>query len=448
MSATENSTWYLYTVKGREGPLPYSVIQEMAINGTLRPQDLAWCPGMSEWKEVIAIPSLQTLFQPVKPLDAMANGPFGTTTLNMAKPVELETQSSPAKTTVAMQVSSQVQEPLTQEPLAPASSRFPAVFAFSVALAIAMGAITYAGFPLLVRWMTPFPEIPELGENTYFRLRNAAKANLRKAGPKMEMALALRTDGRTSFYIATNLPEGAPFDLRIIPLAETLVGDPVHVSPIHASTHEHLAKATLEKIPPGYYLVQIESEQDKTLHFERKLFLGGAPDLTYETHLKDFMAVRRGIAKAELDRLRDILSKVEVLTNTDNQAALSLSEIKIVRAKSQAWDIYQSTWARGFKDIRDLLAKPSRFSGKIHHGMEELAAPLQKLHDKHHELVAAVVTAASRQLSPGTVTTARVLAESQALSSDIAAKIKMLKELVNERDKHFENTSEAITEEP
>jgi hypothetical protein len=448
MSATENSTWYLYTAKGREGPLPYSAIQEMAKNGALRPQDLAWCPGMSEWKEVIEIPSLQALFQPVKPLDAMANEPFGTTTLNMAKPVELETQSSPAKTIMAMQASPQIQETVAQEAWAPASRRVPSVIAFSVALAIALGAITYVGFPLLMRWMTPFPEIPELSQNTYLLLRNAAKASLKKVGPKMEMAPALQSDGRTSFYIATNLPDSAPFDLRIIPLAETLVGDPVHVSPIQASTHEHLAKATLEKIPPGYYLVQIESVQDKSLHFEQKLFLGGTPDLTYQTHLKDFMAVRRGIAKAELDRLRDILSKMDALLNADNQAALSLSELKIVRAKSQAWDIYQSTWARCFKDIQDLLAKPSRFSGKIHHGMEELATPLQKLHDKHHELVATVVTAASRQLSPGSVTTARVLAESQALSSDIAAKIKTLKALVDERDKRFENVSEAITEEP
>jgi hypothetical protein len=139
---------------------------------------------------------------------------------------------------------------------------------------------------------------------------------------------------------------------------------------------------------------------------------------------------------------------MEALINADNRAALSMSEIKIVPAKAQAWDIFQSTWTRSFDEILDLVAKPSPFSTKIHHGLEELVEPLQKLHEKHRELVTAVVTPTSRQLAPGLVTTARVLADSQAATNEIATKIKELKALMDERQKRFEDTSLPVTDEP
>jgi tryptophan 2,3-dioxygenase len=172
------------------------------------------------------------------------------------------------------------------------------------------------------------------------------------------------------------------------------------------------------------------------------------PDLNYQTHLSDYIAVRRGIAKAELDRIKDGLARVDALVLAENKAAESLSNLKIPQAKAQAWDIFQETWSRNFAGIQGFLTKPSRYSGKLLRESQSLLDSLKKLHDKHHELVAAVVTRASRQLAPGVVTTARVFADAQAISNEISAQTKDLNKKIEERQKLFSNPLFQITEEP
>jgi hypothetical protein len=125
-----------------------------------------------------------------------------------------------------------------------------------------------------------------------------------------------------------------------------------------------------------------------------------------------------------------------------------LSKLKIPQAKVQAWEIFQSTWTQGFQAIQDSLSRPSRFSGNLWRSIKEAQEPLQQLHQKHYGLVGAYVTPASKPLSPGAVTNARVFADSQVISNGLSTKLKALSNALDEREKKFNSPSEPIIEEP
>ncbi len=328
------------------------------------------------------------------------------------------------------------------------SFRLPRIPIVPIVLSVALGSLVYFAYPHLDEWFSTFPEIPDLSRDQYSALKSVANSDIKAIGPKIEIASSLKSDGSSTFYVATNLADDTAFDLVFKPISETLVGEPRQVAPAHISTKKHLAVAAIASVPPGYYWMDVTSPLQSSLSIHQKIFLGGSPDLTYQTRLRDYMAVRRGIAKAELDRIRDALVKAQALMKAENAAAESLSTLAINQAKAQAWDIFQSTWTRGLDEIQALLGKPSRFSGNLLREAQGVQEPLKKLHDKHHELIAAVVTPASAPLSRGTVTSARVFADAQVISKDLDALITKLHVTADEREKLFNNTSETIVEEP
>jgi hypothetical protein len=318
----------------------------------------------------------------------------------------------------------------------------------SLSLSVALGALTYFGYPIFQNWLSGFPRIPELPQEQYALLKNAAQADLKSQGPKVEMVSLFRTDGGTTFYIATNLNDQTKFDLSFQPITDTLVGEPRNIDPLHVASRQHLALVGLSSVPPGYYWVDLSAPLHNELSIHRKMFVGGVPDASYESHLNSYMAVRRGVAKAELGRISEALTKVEALVSAENKAAESLSTMRFNQAKAQAWDLFQETWNRGLAEIQALLSKPSRYSGNLLRQAQAIQDPLNRLHDKHRVLIAAVVTPSSSQLAPGAVTTARVFADAQTILSEITSQIKALRAQIDERHKFFDNPLNRIVEEP
>lgn len=474
MSSEVDSNWYVFTAVGRVGPLTLKEARDLASRGALRPQDLAWCPGMPEWKKVSEVDALRISTEkeitkesaPIIVVDpaAAATAPAPAPAPAAEKPslspldqlaveniesLELETEN------LAHQPSDFSSETAAAPTKAPKKKkrfiRLPTISkkaVNSVFSAVVLAGLTYYAYPYVSDWLSPFPKIPELSNEDYKLLKETAKTDLKKQGPKIEMASSPRNDGGTTYYIATNLGDQTSFDLSFQPIADTLVGEPRNVQPLHVSTKKHLALAGVEAVPPGYYWATLTTPQLTSFSIHRRVFLGGVPDLNYETHLSDYTAVRRGIAKAELDRIKDGIAKADALVAAENKAAESLSNLKIPQAKAQAWDLFQETWSRSFAEIDEFLTKPSHYSGKLLREAQGVEVSLKKLHDKHHELVAAVVTRASRQLAPGVVTTARVFADAQAISNEISAQTKDLNKKIEERQKLFSNPLFQITEEP
>jgi hypothetical protein len=519
------------------------VVKELIYNGALGPRDLAWCPGMPEWKRVCdievlsslsskegadpaaepSLPSLQfsTILNPkpnadpsvialksseesvdssipsisfaftehsdphlasmpaprslppessedqakIDSLDQLASEPFGTTTVHASYPVELETrtflksfQFTGRKSSKSAKLSSDASKPKrfkTEEtdPFAssealPQFSRGALIMAFAlIATVVISGIISFKG-RVLIDELAPLPDIPELSEKDYAALKSAAAADLMKAGPKYEMATAVFAGGKTSLYFATNAPDHTAFDLTIKPFTETIVGEPTDILPMRREVKRHLIQFDLGKTAPGYYLVNVAVSVTKENAITRKLFFGGRPDLGYQSHLKDYTAVRRGIARAELERLRDCLAKMEALVSADNQAALALNAIHVSAAKPQAWEMFENTWNQSFIEIQSLVVKPMRFSGRLQALARDLQDPLRKLHEKHHELVKTATPFGAAQLSHGSVTNAKILAEAQAIKKDIDARFKTLKSQIEARDKSLGSQNEPLLDDP
>ncbi|MFL5812676.1 MAG: DUF4339 domain-containing protein [Bdellovibrionia bacterium] len=437
MSSEVDSNWYLYMAVGRVGPLTLKEAQELASRGALRPQDLAWCPGMPAW---VKVSELEDLLQaPAKP--SLAGHDLNTLAEAVAAAEPTDTTSS-AEGPIAPSVTEQKKRFALRLPKAAKT------VGLSLSLSLALGALTYFAYPVVNDWLSGFPRLPELPQGQYALLRSTAKADLKTQGPKVDMVSLFRSDGGTTFYIATNLSDHTGFDLSFQPIAETLVGEPRTIELLHVSSRQHLARAGLPSVPPGYYWVDLSAPQHNELSIHRKMFVGGVPDSNYESHLNDYTAVRRGVAKAELGRMREALTRVESLMAAENKAAESLSTMRFNQAKAQAWEIFQETWGRGLGQIQALLNKPSRYSGKLLREAQTIQEPLKKLHDKHHDLLTAVVTPASRQLAPGAVTTARVFADAHMISGEISAKIKSLRQELDEREKLFDNPLYRLVEEP
>jgi hypothetical protein len=438
LSSEVDSNWYLYLAVGRVGPLTLKEAQDLAARGALRPEDLAWCPGMPAWVKVSEIDDLLRAPNQTAPAAAASS----TSEADLTAMAEAVAASSPAPSDPAATAT-------------PAKKKFalrlprPSKTAIvSLTLSVALGTATYFAYPLINDWLSGFPRLPELPQEQYALLKNAAKADLKTQGPKVEMVSLFRTDGGTTFYVATNLSDQTKFDLSLQPIADTLVGEPRNIDPLHVASRQHLALIGLPSVPPGYYWVDLSAPLHNELSIHRKMFVGGLPDASYESHLNSYIAVRRGVAKAELGRMLEALTKVEVLMAAENKAAESLSTMRFNQAKAQAWELFQETWNRGLAEIQALLTKPSRYSGNLLRQTQTIQEPLKRLHDKHHNLIAAVVTPASRQLAPGAVTTARVFADAQTISGEINAQIKALRAQIDERQKLFDNPTYRLVEEP
>lgn len=167
--------------------------------------------------------------------------------------------------------------------------------------------------------LSTLPELNDVNPEDYADLKRAAKTPISQ-GPQVSVALSKSDPLSPIFYVATNLPDGARFEVYVEGVPHRLLNTLSFSGKLDVTTQKRLGKTAPLRYPDGkpiprgeYYVYVMEAPvgqpdlvykellplapiarnlpnqlpQDRRLVFSKKIFFG-SKDATYETRLKEF----------------------------------------------------------------------------------------------------------------------------------------------------------------
>jgi hypothetical protein len=276
--------------------------------------------------------------------------------------------------------------------------------------------------PLLGQWISPIPPLDDVTKEEYEQLKASAKGNLDGTGPQLGIALSQADLFSPSFYMSTNLPDGATFAVYIDGIPETLLNQLSFSAVGQATVTKHLAKFTALKssdgkpFPRGKYTVylllpdtQIPTVKPYTTRLQainavnlpftlppnsrivmtRSYFLGGPRDATYTTRLKEFHDKLTARAQAELVECKQFSSLLESQLVGSKAKFTSLRKGKrITPAQKKAWAEYHKSWSTLSDQLVQAFAKMTPetlhndyFYGSLYLASQQASQAVGRYHD-------------------------------------------------------------------
>jgi hypothetical protein len=276
--------------------------------------------------------------------------------------------------------------------------------------------------------VSSLPELPDVAPAEYAELKKVVKAPL-SAGPQVAVALSSADPLSPVYYVATNLPDGARFELYVEGVPQTLLSTLNFSGRLDVVTAKHLAKSQPlrypdgKPIPRGEYtvyvmeaptgqpdlvykeLLQLQSlprnlpahlPQSRRIVYSKRIFFGardGAKDATYQQRLKEFHDGLVAKAKTELTDVSQALATLESQAVTSNATYDRMKAQKIGPAQKQSWAQMNQTWRPVEEQIVAKYAglTPERAKADYFHSnlVLELVAVekiLSELHSTHEKL--------------------------------------------------------------
>lgn len=243
-------------------------------------------------------------------------------------------------------------------------------------------------YPVLSGVISPIPHLKDVSAEDYERLRLAASGHLDK-GPLVAVAQSTSDPQHPFFYVSSNLPDGAKFDVYLEGMSETLVGKIHSSAKVSVTIQRNLGKSDgialpqNAQLPMGEYQVSA-TESDgqpesvsgilKTLPplnaaktdrlpaglkllARRTYFLGGTKDEAYNQKLQAYHAQLQQKARIELADLNDIGATLEKQIQSTTQQFKSIKKGKgLTAGKKRAWSTFHADW------IKNEIAWQDRFS--------------------------------------------------------------------------------------
>ncbi len=223
--------------------------------------------------------------------------------------------------------------------------------------------------------LSTLPELNDVTPEDYQELKKAAKAPI-SSGPQVSIALSKADPLSPIFYVATNLPDGARFEIYIEGVPHRLLNTLSYSGKLDVSTAKRLAKSIPLRYPDGkpvprgeYYVYVMEAPvgqpdlvykellplapiarnlpnqlpQDRRLVFSKKI-LFGTKEPTFEVRLKEFHDGLVARAKNEAMELS------QAVATLDSQAQVSISTYDRLRKQpigpkqKAVWNDMNRTW--------------------------------------------------------------------------------------------------------
>ncbi|MCM2323623.1 MAG: DUF4339 domain-containing protein, partial [Oligoflexia bacterium] len=285
MDGFEEKKWFVYLGDHHEGPFSVTEIQAKMHEGQVTSSSYVWAEGMQDWLVMTEVAAFETLFKPtLVPTPQAFPEPEAFSTDDFALPepmlearpvgdgpsAEIRRGEQPGRAAETIELD-RVQ--LTTSRPAAASQRMDDVepsdvpepkrrggrgkgrYLFLLVVALVGGTIYYASHsdpnaqppalraglqaiagatqpllgklaeaaPFLARWISPIPALQDVSPEDYAELRKAAGASLEREGPRAAVALSTADPLTPTFYVATNLPDGAIVDVYVEGVPETLL---------------------------------------------------------------------------------------------------------------------------------------------------------------------------------------------------------------------------------
>lgn len=219
------------------------------------------------------------------------------------------------------------------------------------------------------------PAFPDVSPEDYEELKSAVQSPI-SGGPQLAISLSKADPLSPIFYIATNLPDGAKFEIYIEGVGHRILNTLSFSGKLDVTTAQHFAKSQPlrypdgKPIPRGEYVIYVMEApanqpdlvykellqlapiarnlpnhlpQERRLVFSKKIFFG-AKDSSYEQRLKEFHDGLVAKAKGE------ILELSQAVATLESQALVSISNYDRLKSQpigpkqKQAWNEVNRTW--------------------------------------------------------------------------------------------------------
>jgi len=276
--------------------------------------------------------------------------------------------------------------------------------------------------PAIAPWISPIPSLEDVTPEDYETLKSAAMQKL-AAGPKIALALSTGDAFVPTFYVSSNLPDGALIDIYVEGIPDTLLNQLAFHGKVQATIDKKLGKSGVVHSPDGkplprgeYIAYATESAQQpdavKTqlasvppvtakippllpkelkLLVSKSVFLGGLKDATYTSRLKEFHDKLRAKASAELAEIKQLEATLESqLSQTSNKynQLRGLSRAgKPSFAARKSWTDFNTQWAKleeslqqSFSKWTDPVLETEYFYGVLYSMTKAAGDAIEKLH--------------------------------------------------------------------
>jgi hypothetical protein len=423
--------WFIYVVDHHEGPFTVEEIWAGIDGGRFAKTGFVWADGMKDWVALTSLPDFQrSPPPPVSPAAPAAPTPSNwqveapteaTTEVRVesepapitepvlesrdqapvaAEPIReptltdagaktsiieiasLETSTQPQILRPAVLGSASATRPSTQGPgvKAPIITKRMKPFIYAVIVVFVLLGLQKTGIlrPVEDRigsMLSTLPELNDVSPEDYQGLKQAAKAPI-SGGPRVSIALSKSDPLSPIFYVASNLPDGARFEIYVEGVPDRLLNTLSYSGKLDVVTSKRLAKSQPlrypdgKPIPRGEYIVYVMEApskqpdlvykellslapvarnlpknlpQDRRLVFSKKIFFG-ANDATYKQRLKDFHDGLVARAKNEVTELSQAAATLESQALVSTSTYDRLSRRPIGPRQKQAWNEMNKTW--------------------------------------------------------------------------------------------------------
>ena len=383
MNVITEKKWFIYLQDHHEGPFSPEEIQEKITQGQLSPRNYIWTDGMQDWKVLDEIFELR-----------VPNQSREKQSLEKELGLRSSNLKSLASETETIKVTQKAQPPSVQ------LNRKWAFIGI-----VGMGAIVFAlinggigkkrfeylsealkksvpaildQFPFLSHWISPIPNLAEVDTQEYEELKAASKSNLKKVGAQFSLAASQPQSPQPSFYIASNLPDGARFHVYLTGTSETLLYQLTYNTQLEVTLSGKLAKTSLiqaapgKPIPRGEYtvylvaaetqptevqkylssvqspptLVPFEIQKDSKILLSKTYFLGGPKDAVYLANLQNYHEKLQAKASAELSELKQYTTTLESQLSTTSLKFSFYKRLKSIPKQRAEWGTFNTQWSQ------------------------------------------------------------------------------------------------------
>jgi hypothetical protein len=466
MDQFEEKKWFVFLGDHHEGPFSMAEMLSKVEQRVITSSSYVWAEGMTDWKlmkEISAFEGLENKSVASGSTDSQSSKshdekkePSGALDLGALKAVSLPLDMTPLKKAEPPVNTAQVEKSWKRRRLIRRTLKTAA----GLAVVGGVGAAYQSGllnsyidtdkvtekvqevsgavmeqarpqmlslaekYPVLNKVISPIPRLKDVSDEDYERLRVAASEHLDK-GPSIAIAQSKEDPAHPVFYVSSNLPDGAKFDVYLEGKSDTLVGKIHSFAKVSVAVQKNLGKTASVVLPQNaalpmgeYQVFATESDGQpenvtsilkslpplnaaKTdrlpaglkLLARRTYFLGGAKDEAYNQKLRDYRNQLQQKARIEIADLKDLGSVFEKqMQATVHQFKAIHKGRGITAAKKKAWSNFHAEWMKNEIAWLDRFSKltPDALRDEyVYAEQYELARQagqeLQKLHDLQND---------------------------------------------------------------
>lgn len=395
--------WFIYVGDRHEGPFTVSEIWDGIDAGKFQKAAFVWADGMQDWVALAGLPDFERVAAapPVAPPVAMPpvpvlesrnayveeiqREPTLTHTETQTTIIEIADLESASK--VAISRPAGIGGVLSTRPSALHDGEKAPFFhpklkpvIYAILVIAFLGIVQRSGVLKGIQdrfgsMLTTLPELSDVTPEEYAELKKVVKAP-KTGGPQVALALSKADPLAPIFYVSSNLPDGARFEIYVEGVSHRILNTLSFSGKLDVVTSKSFAKSPAlrypdgKPIPRGEHVVYVMEApagqpdlvykellqlapiyrnlpnhlpQERRLVFSKKIFFG-AKDASYEQRLKEFHDGLVEKAKKEVTELAQTVATLDsqLLVSTTTYDRLKRQPIGV--RQKQSWNDMNRTW--------------------------------------------------------------------------------------------------------